>query len=289
MRMLDEIRDNPAARSLVSARHVAARLTSQGWHVREGAIHSAGVADAVAGRSWRRDELAARVQLVVRCHAGGQLLFSETERTTEDILASYCAGDDLPEQRRALAVLLESRGLDANAILTALHREMYPSGGAPVASARIDAPPARVHATGFREPRAGFEPFTGLVDEAFASLDAIRNDLFARDCEVLEDDLETLETDPRGDTPAAHAAHALGELANTCELLHAVVVTDAQLSVLSGGNRVNPAIAVRLRRQHVVTSEHAWIDIVQAEAFDAWAETVTHYYERAFAKRKFKS
>jgi hypothetical protein len=283
--MLDEIRDNPAARSLVSARHVAARLTSHGWHVREGAVHSAGVADAVAGRSWRRGELAARVQLVVRCHAGGELLFSQTERAAEDILASYCAGDDLPEQRRGLALLLDSRDLDSAPIMAALHRAAYPSDEAAAAAARIDAPPAKVHATAFREPRAGFEPFAAVAAEAFASLDAIRNDLFARDCEVLDDDLDTLDTDA---ACQAHAGHALAELANTCELLHALVVTDAQLSVLSGGNRVNPAIAVRLRRQHVVTAEQTWIDIVQTEAFDAYAETVSEYYERAFAKRRFK-
>jgi len=285
--MLDEIRDNPAARSLVAARGVAARLTSLGWRVRQGAVHSAGVADAAADRTWHRGELAARVQFVLRCHAGGQLLFSEGDKV-EDALASYWAGDDLPEQRRALAAILETRDLDAAAILGELQRTAYPAEEAAIAPARIAAPPAAIHATAFREPRAGFEPFADLAGEAFASLDAIRNDLFAHDCEVLDGDLETLAGDPRGQSPAVHAQQALAGLARTCELLHAIVVTDAQLSVLSGGNRVIAAPAVRLHRLHLVTSDQTWIDIVHADTFDDYAESITRSYERAFAKRKFK-
>ena len=189
----EEIRNGVNGRSLALVRAVAGSLRALDWTVRESAEHSAGIADLAATLTTERKGLATRVHLVIRCHSGSRVLFSEAAREVDDSVASYSIADDDRHQRRALAELLGDHPLEMPA-----HRPAI-------------APRARAHAASFR----GDDAFLLAVDDAFLSIDAVLHDLFAHDLDA-----------------GGNAAELLAPLVRQRALVHAAVLTDAPLTLL---------------------------------------------------------
>lgn len=155
MALRDEIRNSPEARALELGRAVAGTFRQLGWTTHEGAAYTSGLADVAATRSWERKNRETRVHLVARGAFTERVLFSESSRATEDVIASHAAGDLVDFEKLA------------------------PAPPPPA------APHARVHAAAFRAEEA----FRSVANEAFASIDDILRELRAHDLDVVRDDL----------------------------------------------------------------------------------------------------
>jgi len=257
----DDILAHPAARRLSLAHDAAASLAALGWRTARSAVHSGGTADVAADRSWSRGALAARVRLIVHCDARPErLLLSSLEASSHDRLPSYSFGDDDPAQRRALAEII----LPAD--LARLHRTAYPHEAAATEPARVDALPARARAAAARDE---------VLDEAFASVDAVRRDLLQYDLDVVRDDMD-IDRDVAVET-ALHAAQR-------CELLQPIIVTDAELWSLPDRRRHD---WIRIERSSLVGHERRWIDVVRGDAFASYADALTRHLAAIYRKRRF--
>lgn len=134
----------------------------------------------------------------------------------------------------------------------------------------VVAPRTTVRAAAFRADEA----FADVVDEAFASINGVLDDIAERNrCELEEDLADGRDRD-----------EALAALARRRALVHAIIVTDAPLWTLTE-NRVARAKAVRLHRTSVVSAESQWIDVVDAAAFADYAAASTRHYARVLGKR----
>jgi hypothetical protein len=226
----DEIRNSAEGQSLALARAVAAAFRGLGWRTREGAAYAGGLVDVAATQAWDRPNRDTRVHVLVRCQRASRVLFSESSRTAEDFIASYALGDtmDLPA---------------------------FPPPA---------APPARVHAAALRTE----EEFRAVVDEAFASIDAVLGELRAHDVDVVRDDVDA----------GGRESDAMALLARRRELVHAVVVTDSVLWTF--GERLAKQPWIRLHRARVVGAEERWVDVVSVAAFEKYATAVTRYYAK---------
>ena len=253
---LDDIRSSPALRSLILGRSVAGTLDREGWAVREGAAHAAGIADAAAEKSWGRKDLQVRVRLLVRCHHGGERL-------------------------------VFSRGVSRAAVLHRCEGSLEVTANVPApAPIRIAPPKAGASAYAFRESgeNRGYESFRTAASEAFAAPAAIEAEIAAYDAEVLADDLNAL---PDAAARAELATERLTALARHTEVVHSIVVTDAALWTVTDEQRIARVSSLRLYRSRVTTAECSWIDIVHADAFPAWAASATRHYTSTMARRGF--
>ncbi len=238
MALHDEIRNSPEGRALGLGRAVAGTFGQLGWITREGAAYASGLADVAATRSWERKNRETRVHVVVRCEFAGRVLFSESSRATEDVIASHAAGDTIDFEKLA------------------------PAPPPPA------APPARIHASAFRAE----EPVRSVINEAFASIDAILRELRAHDLDVVRDDISA----------GADEMETLAPLSRRRDLVHAIVVTDAALSTLGETIKRHPWL--RLHRARVIGADDRWIDVVSADSVEKYATAVTRHY--ASTKRR---
>lgn len=228
MPLYEEIRNSAEGQALELTRTVAAAFRDLGWRTREGAAHQAGIADVAASRSWERPRRReTRVHLVARCQPGGRVVFAESTRATEDVIASYALDD----------------------------------ATAPPPPA---APPARVHASAFRADDA----FGEVLDDAFASIDGVLQDLREFDLDLVRDDLAA----------GAEAPEATAALARRREFVHAIVVTNAPLWLF--GDRVAREPWLRLHRRRVIGADERWIDVVGADALPKYAAAAARYYAK---------
>jgi hypothetical protein len=202
MPTVDDLLTHPAARRPTLARDAATALAANGWRITHAARYFGGMADVAADRTWSRGRITARVRLVIRCDSRDQRLAFSSLGDWSDGLPFYSLGDDDPAQRRALGKLFDD---------SQLHAAAYPRQTALTEPARIDAPraPARVAAIA-----------DAALDEAFASIDAVRHDLLQHDLDVIADDL---------DIDRDFAAQAAIDAAHRCELIYPIVITDAEL------------------------------------------------------------
>jgi hypothetical protein len=250
-----------AENTLTLAHDAAAALSANGWRTTLAAVHSGGTADVAADRTWSRGKLSARVRLIVRCDSCPQrLLLPAVATRADDRLPSYCLADDDPAQRRALASIIDP------ALIGHLHAAAYPHAVALTDAARLDALPARARAAAVRGP---------AIDEAFASIDAVRRDLLQHDLDVLRDDL---------DIDRDFAAGAVLDAAHRLELLYAIVITDAELWSLPDKKRHD---WIRLERSSLVGCERQWVDVVEGRAFAAYAEALTRHITASYRRRRF--
>ena len=276
----NDLLTHPTARRPALARDAAAALAANGWRITHAARYSGGTADVAADRSWSRGRLTARVRLVIRCDSRDQrLVFSSLEDST-DRLPFYSFGDDDPAQRRALSRLFDgepSPGLrppspalrervDDDTLISELHAAAYPRETALTEPARIDAPRARTRVAALAD---------AVLDEAFASIDAVRRDLLQHDLDVIGDDL---------DIDRDFAAQAAIDAAHRCELIYPIVITDAELWALPRKQRRD---WLRIERASLVGHERQWIDIVEATGFASYAEALTRHLSAAYRKRRF--
>jgi hypothetical protein len=243
-------------RTIALLREVSSTLESLGWSLREGASHSRGSVEVAAQRSWTREELQAVLHLLIIIDpTEGELAFADDAPTIDDAPIAFSLGDDDPEQRRALATILDRDRL------AWLHATAYPREESITAPARVVAQPARRTAS-----------FAAGNDEslarAFDALDGVRDDLWKAAIEALSEDLEYLPED---------APAIIDPFLRRCDLLHAIVVTD----------RVMPNESVRLSMRHVVGAEHRWIDVVRSVAFADFASALTRHYDARLTKRNF--
>jgi hypothetical protein len=246
---------------ILLARDAASALAGNGWRVTHAATHSGGTADLAADRTWSRGRLTARVRLIVRCDAREErFVFSSlaAERAA-DRLPFYSFGDDDPAQRRALAAVLDDG-------IKQLHAAAYPREVALTEPARVDAPPARTLAAATRD---------AVLDEAFASIDAVRRDLFQHDLDIVRDDFD-IDRDVAAQT-AIDAAHR-------CDLLIPIVITNAELWSLPENKRRD---WIRIERSSLVGHERQWIDVVEGAAFARYADALARHLTSAFRKRRF--
>lgn len=242
----EEIRNSTAGRSIGIIRDVAPSLRALGWMVREAAEHSAGVVDVAATRISRRKGVETRVHLLIHCHAGSRVLFSEVEREVDDSVASYSIADDDLEQRRALTEVLGEFQMPA------------------VAPPATIAPRAKAHAGSYR----GDEAFALIADGAFLSIEIVLNDLFEHDLDVLADDIDA----------GGNANELLAPLTRRRDLVHVIIVTDAALTLV--GDRITDRDWLRIHRTRVAGAGGGWVDVVGAGAFAKYASAVTKQYGR---------
>jgi len=238
----------------------AAALTAAGWRVMYAATHSAGVADLAAERRWSSGKLTARVRLVVHCDSSDRLLFPAIYGGGADALPFYSLAEDEPRQRRALTLLAGPE------LVEQLQAKAYPRDVALIRRAHIDPLPARARAAAIS---------AAAIDDAFLAVEAIRGDLLAHDLDIARDDLE-LDRDA--------AAQTMFEAAARCDLLHPIVITRAEIWTVPDRKR-HPWL--RAERCAIAGHERAWIDVVNAEAFESYAQALTRHISAAFRKRRF--
>ena len=266
---VEMIRNSPPARSLLLGRAVAATLRAEGWTVREGAAHSSGIADAAAEKTWCRKGFQARVRILARCHHAPEGIVFSPSTPRADALHVY--GD-----RPVPDALLIDAGLDPASIPDRIH----------VAATRMAPPKAQTSASAFREPTGAPEPFRTAAEEAFAAPSAIAAELAAYDADVFTDDLNALSDRTE---KADYAIDKLAAMGRHTELLHSVLVTDATLWTIADEKRIARVPSLRLYRSRVTTTECTWIDVVQAEAFAAYAAATSRHYTTTMARRGFTS
>jgi hypothetical protein len=124
------------------------------------------------------------------------------------------------------------------------------------------APPARVHAAAFR---AG-EPFRTVLEESFTSIEDVLRELRAHDLDLVCDDVAA----------GAEESAAMASVSRRRDLVHALVVTDAVLWTV--GERLARHPWLRLHRARVIGADDRWVDIINTDAVEKYAASVTRYY-----------
>jgi len=275
--------DSPAARSLALGRSAATAFRALDWDAAEGVVSSAGGIDVAAERRWKSRSLQASVRLLIFSDGDPQreLLFAAAP-VAASRLASYSLGDDILSQRETIRKTLVPHA-DAGAALAILHAAAYPRERSAVHNAHVPPPPARAHASGFRQ-LGGTNGFEQIANAAFGALDTVRDELLRFDLEVVLDDLSLLD---HAAERTAHAGRMLADRSASCDLLHAIVVTEAPLSLLANAERLAPAPWLRLERTTLIGGERRWIDVVQSEALAAYTTAVASHYAAQFKRRRF--
>jgi hypothetical protein len=247
-----ELRDTPAGRGIGLARAAADALRGGGWNVQQGTRHSRGPVDLAATRSGRRGTVDVAVRLLINVDAGGgEAAFSLTDAFDAAPLA-FALGDDTQPQLRAL----QDSGLAVR-----VHELAYKRGRSVTASARPQAPPARAHAG---LVRATNPQFSAIVQSTLDALDVVYNDL-------LHAAIETIEADER-------APQSIAPLVHRVDVLHGVVITDAELWAV--GDQSRRVKTVRLAQSAIAYADPRWIDIVSADDADAYCAAVTKHYSK---------
>jgi hypothetical protein len=155
----DLIRNSPAARTVSIARAAVRALRDGGWQVREAAMHSAGIADAVAIRRWQGRGLSAEIRLVALAHGGeGPGVFAATESAAE-AMPSFCFEETRTGEETASA------------------------------GTRVTPAPARARASLFQSDDASL---AAAVELMFRTIPALLSDLHDHELEVFQTDSDTL-------------------------------------------------------------------------------------------------
>lgn len=137
------------------------------------------------------------------------------------------------------------------------------------------APPAmRVKAALFSSDDPAFAT---LLDDAFYTNRALVHALDEHQRDVEATDAETYRESDL--TPQQSTPHAT--------LIHGIVITEAPLWLLSDNDRLTSRTSARVIRTNGASGEREWIDVVNIDPFDTYAETITRHYATAMKKRKF--
>jgi hypothetical protein len=140
--------------------------------------------------------------------------------------------------------------------------------------ALITPPSARIKASLFASDD---DAFAVIVDDTFFSMRGLVHALDEHQRDVQSTDAETYAES--GLTPEPATPHAT--------LIHAIIVTSAPLAVLSDNDRIATRPTVRLIRTNAASADRDWLDIVHADAFESYVETITRHYANAMKKRRF--
>ncbi|HEX2836086.1 MAG TPA: hypothetical protein VHW00_23985 [Thermoanaerobaculia bacterium] len=140
--------------------------------------------------------------------------------------------------------------------------------------ALITPPAMRVKAALFSSDDPAFAT---LLDDAFYTTRALVHALDEHQRDVEATDAETYRESEL--TPGPATPHAT--------LIHGVVLTEAPLWLLGENDRLSSRASIRVIRTSGASGEREWIDVVQSDSFDAYAESVTRHYVAAMKKRKF--
>jgi hypothetical protein len=131
-----------------------------------------------------------------------------------------------------------------------------------------------VHVAALRAEEPGLAQ---RIDAAFWSVHAVTGDLHEHELAVYNSDALAYEaTAMKPREPVPHVT-----------LLHPIVVTPGAISVLAENDRFASKPAVRVIRSSAASGEREWIDIVTAESFGAFVQSITKHYANAFKKRRF--
>lgn len=297
------LRNSDAYQSLVSEMRVAATLRRLGWST----VHSASYADAtdpskvreldvVASRSWirerRGEQTYVRLFLFVECKGlrDKDVLFARHAMpSAADHLYYHWAGlddDVLRDQLRETLGIAGYAATDVRVAMESFVESAYPKGRAAVFDLLVNAPKPPFRAAAERQPgrEPGSDPLWQAMSAVFSALAGTTRELLVDALTELNDALR-FRSHPEDDT-TAYAVGRLKDAASTLSLFHPIVVTDAILHGVSANGATSEIAWCRLEQERIASDERRWIDVCGAPSFETYAESLTRWYERQFARAR---
>lgn len=289
-----------AARSLIAEHVVAGRLTKLGWY----AAHSSYYVDRVSGKPRETDVVARQfwtrhtadgdrkgtLHLIIECKTlkAWNLLFLPAKAPRfPDHRLEHWLGWELELNADRVVDALLGTGLSADEVKGAL-AEIDAWSKALDREDRIpfliEAPPAPHRATAFRETNIDSqkeEPSDSVLWRAsqatFSAISSISESWFEKEIADVKFGLRL--GDALGAVRIQQAASWLKDALRSSIHFHPIVVIEAELRMLRG-KRLKAVPWLRLELRSIDGSPDRWVDVVNADAFNAYADELTKEYAK---------
>ena len=291
---MSELRDSPGYVSLRHEMRVRSILEQRGWRATHGPYYTdfhervPRELDVSATRVWTsKKDVRAHVTLLVECKnfkkPAAQLLAGQRNVRTRDRLYAHWFGLDDRSLRLAIREALEDAKFDVDEAMTRLESILYPDGESIVTKLLADAPKAKYRASATREPdREDSGATWNAAQQVFAALNGTAEEMAGDELEEFRDGLDERAA---AEDRIEHAATVLRMIASDVYLFHPVISIDAPLMLVSQLGKLTNVPWCRVERARVLGAERQWIDVVNADAFEDYAATLTAWYERVFSAK----
>lgn len=305
----EKLLGSASARSLLAEHAIAARLAKLHWHAEHSVYYidrSTGKAretDVIARQFWARrtpaGELTTTIELVVESKTlkGWHLIFLPAKAPRfGDHRIEHWLGWELDFHTQKAMDALTRAGLSPDELKGALteiekwSRSLARDDRSPIF---VEPPASPQRARAFRETNTDKEkeePADSVLWRAsqatFSAINSITESLFTKEIDDVKFGL--LLGDALGADRTGQAVAWLKDGLRRSVHFHPVVVMEAELRMLRG-KKLQTVPWLRLELRSIDGNADRWVDVVNASAFDAYAETVTQAYveqmQAAGAKR----
>jgi len=243
--------------------------------------------DVSASRVWTtKREVRAHVTLLIECKSAtksAQLLAEQhNDRVADPLYYHWLALDDDMLRSTIGTIVRESR-FDERRVMARFESISYPRHVAIVKPLLVNAPKAACRASATREPSASESgPMWDATQKVFAAMNGtIAGERDATLRQIREDLL--LRESPADDT-IDYAAWILRQAAWDVLLFHPIVSIESPLMLVSESGELTNVPWCRVERARVLGVERQWIDVVNADHFEAYAAELTSWYERVLGR-----
>lgn len=302
--LVSKITNSASFASLASEQKIASTLEALRWKAIHGCFYpdlkteKRREIDVLATRKWERKGKSlgayAEVQLILEAKSakGFHILFSPLSRSSSHHQVNVeWLGFEGSNHRRVFQAIAKA-GLNdeqAASILKKFERQAYSSkGGRKFLS--VEAHPAKVYASAFRETNIGGEKDldSSVLWKAMQSLSSAVANLKEQYLNFCLDGwlISEIEMAPalKLDQTAA-AVEILDLLVRFTKLYHPIVVIDAPLWMVKNGNVQNIEWC-RFEQLDTKGESEWWFDVVHSLHFEAFAQELTRHYEKKFKKAR---
>jgi len=259
-------------------------LEHHGWRATHGPYYNDPIEakprelDVSATKSWTTKRgIAVNLVLLVECKSAAsaaQLFAEQSGRVAADPLYYHWLAIDEDRPRNAIGNIV------ANAnVMSRFHAAAYPRERAIVTPLLVNAPKAKHRASASRQA-SGKEggALWDATQKVFAALYGTIITEFELALKQIEEDLQA------ADSPA-FAEKVLAQAIENLILFHPIVSIESPLVLVDESGKTTDVDWCRVERGRVFGVERQWVDVVNAEHFEAFASQLTSWYERVLSSK----
>jgi hypothetical protein len=264
-------------------------LTRLGWRATHGGYYTdprekkERELDVSAVRSWRdRKGHIVHLTLLIECKAAQHAMLADLPRKVSiDGLYYQWLGEDDDWMRAAIAKAVQDTGFDVRRVMERFESKVYPGGLAAVKRLLIDAPKSPCRASSTRDAKDDDDVWDAAQQVFSAMFGTIETESAAL-IQQLRDDLRFRDS-PEDDT-TDYAVSAALAAASSVILFHPIVSIAAPLKLVDASGEITDVPWCRIERARVFGWERQWLDLVNLERFEKYAQQLTSWYDRVLGR-----
>ena len=255
-------------------------LERHGWRATHGPYYNDPIEakprelDVTATRSWNTKRgITVNLVLLVECKSAAkaaQLFAEQSNRGIADPLYYHWLALDEDRSRNAIGRIVADAKL-----MSRFHAAAYPRERAIVTPLLVNAPKAKHRASASRQA-SGKEggALWDATQKVFAALYGTTVTEFDLALKQIEEDFR--------DAPSLDV---LAQAIQNLILFHPIVSIESPLVLVDESGKTSDVDWCRVERGRVFGVERQWVDVVNADAFEDYANLLTSWYERVLSSK----